>query len=429
MGGTLSVSQRALEALFARTTGKSRLGLERTLAVLAEIGDPHLAIPTFHIAGTNGKGSVCATMEAVLRAQGHAVGRYTSPHLVDFRERVLINGRAVSEDFVASFIEAHMPRIERIGATFFEATTAMAMAWFVQERADVVIVETGLGGRLDSSNVVRPLVAAVTSIGIDHTEQLGNTRASIAWEKSGIFKPGTPAVVGEPDALIAALLIDHARRNKSAPLIDVWRATPPRNVVVSEQGTSFDFDAEGIVYHAHTPLAGAHQASNTLSALHSLRLAGDKWWPDWTDALASLASVRLPGRFHREGAFIFDVAHNPDGARVLARTLTTVAPERPVVALVCVLDDKDWRGLLSALSNVADVFVLTNAPTAPESRSWSLNDVAAYAQSMGWRFEAEPDFDQAIGRSSVLGATVVVTGSFHTVGDAMSRLQVDPLAG
>lgn len=428
MGRTLSVSQRALEALFERTTGKSRLGLERTTALLAEIGNPHLTMPTLHVAGTNGKGSVCATMESVLRTQGHRVGRYTSPHLVDFRERALVNGTAIAEGYVASFIDANMPRIERIGATFFEATTAMAMAWFAEQDADIVIVETGLGGRLDSSNVVQPLVASVTSIGIDHTEQLGFTRASIAWEKAGIFKAGTPAVIGEPDAHLAALLMDHAAQRKAAPLYDVWRETPARDVEVSERGTSFCFEMEGRDYQAHTPLAGAHQASNTLAAMHALRLAGDKWWPGWEKALASLASVRLPGRFHREGAFIFDVAHNPDGARVLARTLTTIAPERPVAALVCVLDDKDWRGLLMALSGVTDVFVLTNAPTAPDSRSWSLDAVKAFAEANGWRAHAQPDFDEALRQAADLGATVIVTGSFHTVGDAMSRLQVDPLA-
>lgn len=368
-------------------------------------------------------------MESVLRGSGHRVGRYTSPHLVDFRERILVNGHAVPEDFVAQFIEENMPRIERIGATFFEATTAMAMAWFAIARAEVVIVETGLGGRMDSSNVVEPLVASVTSIGVDHTEQLGYTLASIAWEKAGIFKRGTPAVIGEPDSHLATLLAEHAAQHRAGPVIDIWRTTPPRDVVVTEKGTAFYFEADGATWHAHTPLSGAHQAANTLTALHSLRLAGAPWWPGWEKALSSLSSVRLPGRFHREGSFIFDVAHNPDGAQVLTRTLTTIAPERPVVALVCVLDDKDWRGLLTALAPIADVFVLTNAPTAPESRAWSLADATEFATSRGWRCDGEPDFDEALRRAKALGATIVVTGSFHTVGDAMSRLQVDPLAG
>ena len=206
MGIVLSDYRRALEYLFARTTGESRLGLERTTALLRELGDPHRRFTTFHIAGTNGKGSVAATLDALLRREGRAVGRYTSPHLVDFRERMLIDGQPIASDAIVEFIERWTPSIERIGATFFEATTAMAFELFAAAGADDVVVETGLGGRLDATNVVEPLVAGVTMIGIDHTEFLGTTVESIAREKAGIFKRGAGAVIGEPDPAIASLL-------------------------------------------------------------------------------------------------------------------------------------------------------------------------------------------------------------------------------
>ncbi len=429
MGHDLTTYRDALAFLFARTTGGSKFGLERTEALLKRLGDPHRRLECFHVAGTNGKGSVCATLEALLQHLGLRVGKYTSPHLVDFRERFLVNGAAVSEDFVIEFIERWTPEVERLGATFFEATTAMAFLYFEQAAVDVAVIETGLGGRLDSTNVVRPLVAGVTSIGIDHVEYLGETREAIAFEKAGIFKPGTPAAIGERDPRIAALLVGQARANGASPIISVWPDAPPDDVRVDAEGTSFNLTLGREVERLRTPLAGEHQASNTALALVMLHLAGSSYYGGLSTASTALATLCLPGRFHREGPFIFDVAHNPDGARVLADTLTRVRVARPVAALLTVLTDKDWRGVMRNLAAAVDVFVLTNAPTAPASRAWRVDEALAFARDNGWEAVLEADFDAAVACASRLGATVLVTGSFHTVGDAMARLQVDPLAG
>ena len=304
----------------------------------------------------------------------------------------------------------------------------MAFDWFARSEVDVAVIETGLGGRLDATNVVRPLAAGVTAIGIDHVEYLGTTRESIAFEKAGIFKAGVPAVIGEPDPAIAALLEKHAADHHAAPIASVWRDVPPTRLSVTAQGTSFDVTVDDLSHRLLTPLAGAHQASNTLVALLMLELAGEPWSVTPAEAAAGLAGVKLPGRFHREGQFIFDVAHNPDGAGVLAATLKAVDEPRPVAALLTVLTDKDWRGVMAALAPVIDVFVLTAAPTAPASRAWNAREALEYATSRGWEAVLEPDFDRAIAAASSLAATVLVTGSFHTVGDAMARLQVDPLA-
>ena len=429
MGDSLSGYRAALDYLFERTTGGSRFGLERTAALLEALGNPHDRLRILHVAGTNGKGSACATLEAVLRHRGLRVGKYTSPHLVDFRERFLVDGKAVGEEFVVDFIERWTPEVERTGATFFEATTAMAFAWFAQSNVDVAVIETGLGGRLDSTNVVRPVVAGVTSIGIDHVEYLGHTRESIAFEKAGIFKPGAPAVIGEPSIEVASLLKKFALERGVSAIADVWREAPPSNVTVTGKGTEFDITLGGESRRLRTPLAGAHQASNTTLALMMLRVAGAPWSVTLSQAASALPGVRLPGRFHREGRFIFDVAHNPDGAAVLAATLRAVSEPKPVAALLTVLTDKDWRGVMGSLASVVDVFVLTSAPTAPASRAWNVSEAMEYARSRGWSAVLEPDFDRAIHTASSLAATVLVTGSFHTVGDAMARLQVDPLAG
>ncbi len=429
MDQRLSRYRQALDYLFERTTGGSRFGLERTAALLDSLGNPHHGLRILHVAGTNGKGSVCATLEGVLRCRGQKVGKYTSPHLVDFRERFLVNGLKVEEDFVVEFIDRWTPEVERIGATFFEATTAMAFDWFARSEVDVAIIETGLGGRLDSTNVVRPVAAGVVSIGIDHVEFLGSTREAIAVEKAGIFKKGIPALIGEPDLTIADLLVSLARDHGAHPVRSVWRDAAPTEVEVTERGTSFLATLDGMTSRLHSPLAGIPQASNTMLALMMLRSAGAPFALSLSEAAPCLASVRLPGRFHREGRFIFDVAHNPDGASVLAATVASVREPRPVAAVLTVLADKDWRGVMRVLAPVVDLFVLTNAPTAPSSRAWNVEEAGLFARAQGWDTLVEPDFDRAIESAGSLAATVLVTGSFHTVGDAMARLQVDPLAG
>jgi dihydrofolate synthase / folylpolyglutamate synthase len=421
--------REALDYLFARTTGKSKLGLERTAALLHEMGDPQERLRSLHVAGTNGKGSVCATLDTLLRAKGMRVGKYTSPHLVDFRERFLVNGRPVDEQFVVDFIQRWTPTVERIGATFFEATTAMAFDLFAREEVDAAVIETGLGGRLDSTNVLLPLACGVTSIGIDHTEYLGDTREEIAAEKAGIFKRGVPAVIGEPDPMIRSLLAGLATERQASRILDVALDAVPDEVNVGPDGTTFTVTVGHERGRVRTGLAGAHQASNASLALLMLNAVGGAFSTTLAEARAVLPGVRLPGRFQRVGPYIFDVAHNPDGATVLAATVDEVQPPPPRTAVLCVLADKDWRGVMTALARVVDTFILTDAPTAPTSRAWDREAALAFARGRGWRATSEPDFDRALANASEVSSTVIVTGSFHTVGDAMSRLNVDPVDG
>ncbi|MEI6814231.1 MAG: folylpolyglutamate synthase/dihydrofolate synthase family protein [bacterium] len=427
MGVRLKTYGDALDFLYARTTGVWRLGLDRVEGFLGVLGDPHRRVPTIHVAGTNGKGSVCATLEAVLRAKGLRVAKYTSPHLVDFRERFLVDGVPVSPERIVAFIDRYTPDVERLGATFFEATTAMAFEFFAEAQVDVAVIETGLGGRLDATNVVAPLVAGVTTIGIDHVEYLGGTREEIAVEKAGIFKPGTPAVIGEPEEEIRALLTRLAHERGATPVRTVYDEGGPTSIAVGADGTSFDLPAFG--RRLRTPLLGAHQAANAAVALAMLDALPERFRPSQAEVELGLHRVRLPGRFQRVGRYIFDVAHNPDGAGVLARTLAAVRPPGPVVAVLSVLADKDWRGILRELQPVVDHVILTNAPTAPSSRAWDIPEPLAYAMSLGMSAEVIRDFDRALVRGSEEGVTVVITGSFHTVGDAMARLEVSPTAG
>jgi dihydrofolate synthase/folylpolyglutamate synthase len=426
---TLAGYRDALAYLFARTTGGYKFGLERTFELLERLGNPQAKYPSLHVAGTNGKGSSVATMAALLTARGRRVATYTSPHLVDFRERMVVGGEPIPPDDVVEFITRRTPEVEEIGASFFEATTAMAFEYFARARADVAIIEAGLGGRLDSTNVLLPIVAGVTSIGFDHTEYLGSTLEEIAREKAGIFKRDRPAVIGERDPHIRELLAEHARAAGASRIRIVADEIVFHAVRVDDAGTSCELEWHGQHAELRTPLAGRHQAANLAFALVMLDAAGSEHAVSLAEAARHLERVRIPGRFQHVGRFIFDVAHNPAGAEVLAQTVAAVSPPKPMAVVLCVLRDKDWREMIRVLRDVGSHFVLTNAPTAPLSRAWDLDEVREFTRELGLSAQVVEDFDAAIHGTAADYATVLVTGSFHTVGDAMSLLQVSPLAG
>jgi dihydrofolate synthase/folylpolyglutamate synthase len=425
---TTSAYAASLDYLFARVTGGWKMGLERTTELLSLIGDPHTRVPAFHVAGTNGKGSVISTLDALLRGQGLRVGKYTSPHLIDFRERIAVNGVPMSEDDVVAFITRWTPDVERLGATFFEATTAMAFDHFVREKVDVAVIEVGLGGRLDSTNVITPVAAGVSSIGIDHVQYLGDTLEQIAREKAGIFKRGVPAVIGESDPHLRAFLATLAREAGATPVRIVAEEWTVSDIGVSLEGTRFTLRTDGGTRQLHTPLIGRHQAMNATTALAMLECAGAPYAAAAADPDAALARVRIAGRFQSVGSIIFDVAHNPAGCAVLCETLQAVRPARPLTCLMTALRDKDWQAMMTTLAPLVDRFVLASPPSVPPDRAWTLAEALAFALESGWVATAEPDFDRALADARGGDGTTLITGSFHTVGDAMARLQVSPLA-
>jgi len=422
----LTTYRAAIDALFTRTTGVWKLGLERVNALLERLGNPHRSLTVLHVGGTNGKGSVVAMADSILRARGLRVGRYTSPHLIDFRERILVDRTPIGEDEVLEFLERWTPEAERLGATFFEITTALALEHFAKANVDVAVVEVGLGGRLDATNVVTPRAAVVTSIALDHTEWLGDSIEAIAGEKAGIFKQGRAAVIGEQDTAIAHVLSRLAREHEARPVICAAERGTIEDVQLTARGTSFIIEGNTSL-SVTTPLHGRHQAANAMTTLVALDAAGLAPWP--TKDLMVIPPAALPGRFQRVGRWIFDVAHNPSGAEVLAETLRAVNPPKPLVVLLAVLGDKDWRAIMRSLADVADAVVLTRPPSAPPARVWNVDEALAFARTLAWQAVAEAEFDAAISRAESMGATILITGSFHTVGDAMARLQVNPLDG
>ncbi len=361
------------------------------------MGNPQEQFEAIHIGGTNGKGSVAAMVYQVLCEAGFRVGLYTSPHLVEVRERIVVGGRPIGEEAFAAWTSRLRPAIEELEASFFEATTAIAFADFAARGAQVTVVEVGLGGRLDSTNVLEPVVTAVTNVGMDHTEYLGTTLPEIAVEKAGIAKPNIPFVIGESAGEAAGVLRDVAA-GKGARVVDV----PPEES-----------------YQGELRLEGDHQRSNAAVATAVLHALPAHLRPDAAAIAAGLANAWLPGRFDRRGRWIFDVAHNLAGMRVLARTLRDRPPPRPLHAVVGILRDKDAIGMVREIAGVADGIWLTSPPSAPPDRR---PDMDALAPALGSAVRVQADFDCCLDEAGRGSQTVLVCGSFHTVGDAMMRV-------
>lgn len=404
----------ALQFLFPRTT-TIKFGLATTRALLKALGDPHLVMPSVHVGGTNGKGSVSTLVASALAEAGWRVGLYTSPHLISFRERIRVGGVPISEAAMAMWTDRLQPRILERKATFFEASTAIAFADFAARGAEIVVAEVGLGGRLDSTNVLRPLVSAITKIERDHMKYLGETLELIACEKAGIAKPGAPFVIGERDPA----------------LVEVLRREARKAVARLDGGGRADIRVLPPEYEWSGPLslAGPHQRRNAAVAHGMLMALPAPYRPPLAAIEAGFASARVPGRLDRRGRWLFDVAHNPDGIRALVTAIETLRPPRPLHALVSILGDKEWPDMLVQLDRVIDRGVLTVAPTAA-SRGWNavwlrrwLRDRCRPPAKAAWTLV--PDFGEALDTVQQGAGTVLVTGSFHTVGDVMTVLGME----
>jgi dihydrofolate synthase/folylpolyglutamate synthase len=404
----------ALQFLFPRTT-TIKFGLATTRALLTALGDPHQVMPSIHVGGTNGKGSVSTLVASALAQAGWRVGLYTSPHLVSFRERIRVDGVPIGEDAMAMWTERLQPCILERKATFFEVSTAIAFADFAARGAEIVVAEVGLGGRLDSTNVLRPLVSAVTKIERDHMKYLGDTLEQIAGEKAGIAKPGTPFVIGERDPV----------------LVDVLRREAKKAVARLDGGGRADVRVLPADYEWSGPLSleGPHQRRNAAVA-HGILMALPAPYRPPTEAIeAGFGATRVPGRLDRRGKWLFDVAHNPDGIRALVKAIEALRPPRPLHALVSILGDKEWPDMLVQLDRIIDRGVLTVAPTAA-SRGWNavwlrrwLRDRCRPPAKASWTLV--PEFGAALDLVQEGAGTVLVTGSFHTVGDVMTALAME----
>lgn len=402
----------AVAWLYGTQLSGIKLGLENMRRLVAALDLDFRGQKFLHVAGTNGKGSVCAMLDAICRAAGHRTALFTSPHLVSFRERARLNGAPIPEAAVASGLTRLRDTTSawETPPTFFELTTALALDWFARERAEIVVLETGLGGRLDATNVfAAPALAAcvLTSIDIDHAAWLGDTLPLIAAEKAGILKAGVPAV--------------------SAPQLPEARATLVR--VATERGAPLRFVTKPAPAELGVNLAGSHQRLNAALALAALTDAGIPVSPE---AMRSgLASVEWPGRFQRldNGRIILDGAHNPAAARRLVQTWREeYGVEACATIVLGVLRDKDAANIVRALSPIAARFILTQTRTSPRASSAAelakiLVGVVPHAAC-----EQAENFDRALSLARAhRNERILVTGSLFLVGEAL--VQLDPKAG
>jgi dihydrofolate synthase/folylpolyglutamate synthase len=409
-------------------------GLDRTRQALAALGKPHESFRTIHVGGTNGQGSVTATVASVLRSAGSRAAAYTSPHLCSFRERVVVDGVPLSEQALLRYAEDVREAVVRFGLTFFEAVTVLAFHAFREEGVEVVAAEVGLGGRLDATNVVRPLVAGVTNVAMDHADFLGKTLAEIATEKAGIMKAGVPFLTAETDPQTLEIFLARGRE-LGAPVFVV----PPeavRRLVVERDRTAFTASTRAWgELEVVTPLVGRHHATNAALAIEILAHLPRELRPSADALLDGIRRVRHPGRDDVRvvdgTTWLFDVAHNTAGVGSLVDTLDRLELPEPLVVLIGVLGDKDWRSMLPPLVDRSEAAILTVPASAPAERRWDpwAAERALAVGPSGSRVRVVEDFTQAVGdaRRRAGGGTVVVTGSVHTVGNTMSLLGIDPL--
>jgi dihydrofolate synthase/folylpolyglutamate synthase len=402
--------------------------LARMRTLLAELGDPHRQGRFLHVAGTNGKGSTCAMLESALRVSGLRTGLYTSPHLNSPRERIAMGGEPISEaDWVAAFADVHgaaerMLALDRIDAhpSFFETVTAMAFVAFARARLDMVVLETGLGGRLDATNVVEPEAAVITPIDFDHEAFLGSSIESIAAEKAGILKAGRPAVFAaqRPEALRVlenrALELDIEVRHSSA-----WRVENPR---YEPYDSSFTLVADEEI-PIECPLPGLHQVENARTAVTALILLGIPA----AAIRAGIAAAKWAGRLERfsgAGETILDGAHNPAGARALADYIRRFFAGRPVRLIFGAMRDKAVEEVTNTLFPLAEEIILT-APAQPRalhpgSLAAILDD--AYQDRVRVADSIRAALAQAAELDRIRPMTTFVTGSLFLVGEARELL-------
>ncbi len=419
------------ERLFPPLPAGVHWGLERVEHALDDLGRPERRDPALHVGGTNGKGSVASTCAAVLQGAGRRTGLYTSPHLCSVRERFQVDGSPLAEASLVAYADEIRSVVEARGLTFFEAATVLAFHAFAREGVEVQVIEVGLGGRLDATNVLTPVACALTNVALDHAEFLGDTLPAIAREKAGIIKAGVPVVTAEtaPELLAVFREVADAR---GAELTALDPTVDLTEVEVERDHTAFTMEtgAWGTL-RLRTPLVGRHQAANAALAVSLLGHLPPALRPTGADVVSGVAGVRWPGRDQIEEidgtTWIFDVAHNVAGIDSLVSVLDRLRLPEPRVALVGVLGDKEWRRMLPPLLGRVDRAVLTQPPSAPETRRWDPAEaLAAVGADSGelCPVTVEARFATALdqARRAAGSGTVVVTGSCHTVGDALREV-------
>jgi len=405
--------EAAIQFLYSLRLFGTKLGLENTFKLAAAAGNPQDHLRFIHVAGTNGKGSTCAMLESIYRAAGLRVGLFTSPHLVSFGERIQVNRQPISQADVVRLVSDVQALLDGFPAeahpTFFEVITIMALRYFVEQRCELVIWETGLGGRLDATNIVTPLASVITTIALDHEKWLGDTLDKIAGEKAGIIKQGVPVVTSATPGHGLERIIEVAHQHH-APLTVATATLPPMDDI-------------------RLPLAGEFQRVNAAVAVATVR-ALEKVFPLTEKTIVDgLSGVRWPGRMQlvERGAgrfFLLDGAHNPAGAEALRHELQKQFPDVKPTIILGILADKDWKTIGTVLAPVAGRLVLTRVNT---ERTLEPEQMLALCREANAKAPASiaPSLAAAL-KETEEDRVVVITGSLYLVGEAIELLGLSP---
>ncbi len=415
--------REAAAYLFSRRQKGMKLGLDQIQNLLERLGHPERRFHSIHIAGTNGKGSTAAILESILREAGYKTGLYTSPHLIDMRERIKISGKPIDEKKVAEILETLIPHVETTGASFFETLTAMAFLYFAEEKVDVAVLETGLGGRLDATNVVVPLLTIITEIGLDHTRILGKNLKSITYEKAGILKPGVACIVGAGNQKVRRYLAELAAE-RNVPLIFSREAVKLSRIKLSEDGNRFDATVENNTYRDLTlKLLGQYQIENSILALLTVEeLKSQGWTISDKSVRQGMEKVVWRGRLEllqRNPKLLVDSAHNPMGISNLVRAVKTIFQYEKLILVFGVLEDKDYRKMFQKIAPLAEKIVLTKPLSDRALEPEKLLDM--YPEWSG-KIEVIPDIKTAWKRavsSAKRNDMVCGAGSIYFIGEVL----------
>jgi dihydrofolate synthase/folylpolyglutamate synthase len=406
-----------------------KFGLDNITKLLSAAGNPQKTFRAIHVGGTNGKGSTSAMIESMLRTAGITTGLFTSPHLVNFTERIRINGEEIREEEVvvlAAEIRRIAEHMEDFSPTFFEVVTTMAFLYFKRRNVQWAVVEVGLGGRLDATNLLMPEVTVITAIGYDHCEFLGRTLREIAGEKVGIIKDGVPVVTAAQRAE-AMEVIEKKTAEKKCRLFRYGEQFTAQLLSLSPQGICFHYSGAGEYEDIHLPLAGEHQMTNGAMAIKTVELLSQKHGNLLCDIRKGLAAVQWPGRLEMvryDPPILIDGAHNPHAALALSHYLREVLSCRykRIILVAGIMADKDIDGILNPLLPLASEVIFASPAYG---RAASADALAARAAAGGYSSRAAGSVSDALLVAEGLrrsGDLIVVTGSFYTIGEAKEAL-------
>jgi len=434
----------AIDYLYNLQKHGIKLGLEKPHKILSAIGNPHMNFRTIHIAGTNGKGSVSAMIASILTAYGFKVGLFTSPHLISFTERISINNEQISESEVVKLTEEIKFKIQDSRfkipePTFFEFVTAMAFLYFSRNSVDWAVIETGMGGRLDATNVIMPEVSVITKISYDHREFLGDTLTAIAGEKAGIIKNRIPVVSAEQGNEAEEVIIKTAKEKSSA--FFTYGKDFKGNPISSDlYGITFDYISDSyMLKNLRTPLAGEHQLSNACIAIKSVEVALKKDQETLESSIRNgLFNTKWHGRLEivsNNPLIMIDGAHNPDAASVLAKFIKTHLIDYRITLIMGIMSDKDIKGIMSPLLPLSSEIIFTAPNYGRAALPQKLSETALQmgfssktTNSVKDAIEMAKDLSSSL-HHSITPSLILITGSFYTIGEALEILGKKPILG